>query len=320
MISIIIPIFNGEKYIKRCFDSIWEQTEKNFEIIAVDDGSKDSSLDILLEIAKDHSNLKVIHTENFGVCHARNTGIENAEGEYITFVDVDDTLNPLALEKLLELLEKHNADISAMSKIYLDENGNPKRPREDNENIEIWEGITPLQKHVEDHIAGHSVYAKLYKKEIIENVRFEEGRKINEDSFFAFQCFAKADKMVFSDVGIYEYYETSGSASRGGFSDKYLDILYFANKKSDIIKKEYPTLEKYITPIIIRANLSLLYNLCKTYDKKYKSVEKECIRTVKRLKKDFLPVFSLEKRLIKIISIHLFPVYKFYLYTRIYKK
>lgn len=294
MISIIIPVYNGEKFINRCFESIYAQTEKEYEIIAVDDGSTDSSLEILKSHEGDR--VKVIHTENGGVCHARNTGLENAKGEYLTFVDVDDELRPDALEIMIRLTKEHNSDITALSKIYLKEDGTEKSTRTDKTEVEIWEGITPLQKHVEDHISGHSVYAKLYKKRIIENIRFEVGRKTNEDSFFAFQCFAKAKKMVFCDIGVYKYYETSNSASRGEFSDKYLDILYFADKKAEIIKKSYPVLEKHITPILMRANISMLFNLCKTYDKKYAHTEKECIKRVKKLKKKFYSCFFSRKK------------------------
>ncbi len=317
MISIIIPVYNGEKFINRCFESIFSQTEKEYEIVAVDDGSVDSSLKILKSYEGER--VKIIHTENGGVCHARNTGLENAKGEYITFVDVDDELRADALEIMLNLAKEHNADIAALSKIYLKEDGTVKTPRTDKTEVEIWEGITPLQKHVEDHISGHSVYAKLYKKETIGDIRFEVGRKINEDSFFAFQCFAKAKKMVFCDIGVYRYYETSNSASRAGFSDKFLDILYFADKKAEIINESYPPLKPHITPIIMRANVSMLLNLCKTYDKKYSKLEKDCKKRIKTLKKEFTPVFSHEKKLIKIVSLHLFPLFKLYSYLRFYR-
>ena len=314
MISIIIPVYNGKNYIERCFKSIFAQTEQDYEIIAVDDGSKDSSLEILQSYKKE--NIKIIHTENHGVCHARNTGLNEANGEYVTFVDVDDELRTDALELMLNLSKKHDSDITALSKIYLKEDGTVKHPHPDSTHTEVWEDLTPLQKHAEDHISGHSVYAKLYKKEIVETVRFEEGKSINEDSFFAFQCFAKAKKMVFQNVGIYKYYETSNSASRASFSEKFFDILYFANKKADIIKNQYPELEKYIPQIIMRANISMLLNLCKTYDKKYVPIEKKCIKTIKSLKSSFVPVFPHEKKILKIIKYHLFPLYKLYLYKR----
>ncbi len=317
MISIIIPIYNGEKYIIRCLESIISQTEKDYEVIAVDDGSTDNSLAILKRYESDI--IKVIHTENKGVCHARNVGLDNSIGEYITFVDVDDELRNDALETLLFLIKKHDADIAAGSKLYLDDTGKIKCQRTDKTEEEIWIGITPLQKHVEDHRTGHSVYSKLYKREVVQDVRFEEGRKVNEDSFFSFQCFAKAQKMIFLDTGIYKYYETPNSASRAGFSDKFFDILYFADKKVEFINTHFPELKEYVPSIIIRANIFLLFNLCKTYEKKYKVAEKECLIRIKELSKDYTPVLSYEKKFLKIINMHLFPLYKLYSYLRYYR-
>lgn len=317
LISIIIPIFNGEKYINRCFESIISQTEKDYEIIAVDDGSIDNSLDILKTF--ENKKIKVIHTENRGVCHARNVGLDNSSGEYITFVDVDDELRCDALETLLYLIKKHDAEIAAGSKVYLDNDGRIKRQRIDKTEEEIWEGITPLKKHVEDHITGHSVYSKLYKREIVKNIRFEEGRKVNEDSFFSFQCFAKAKKMVFLDTGIYRYYETPNSASRAEFSDKFFDILYFAERKVEVINNYFPQLQNYVTSIIIRANIFLLFNFCKTYDKKYKTAEIECLKRIKALNKRYTPVLSYEKKILKIIEMNLFSLYKLYSYFRYYR-
>ena len=317
MISIIVPIYNGASYINRCFASIFSQSETNYEVVAIDDGSTDESLSILK--AYESTKIRVIHTENYGVCHARNVGLDNAKGEYIVFVDVDDALRSDALAILLHLIKKHDAEIVAGSKIVLDCNGDIKRSRVDKTEEEIWEGIIPLQRHVEDHISGHSVYSKLYKRELIQNIRFEEGKKVNEDSFFSFQCFAKAKKMIFLDVGIYKYYETPGSASRSPFSDKFFDIIYFAERKAEIIHGDFPQLEKYIPAVLARAYISLLFNMCKTYDKKYKVVEKQCLKKIKMLSKQYLPVLPHEKRILKIIRANLFSLYKCYLYLRCYR-
>ena len=144
-------------------------------------------------------------------------------------------------------------------------------------------------------------------------------KKVNEDSYFSFQCFANAKKMVFLDVGIYRYYETPNSASRSKFSDKFFDILYFAEKKVEIINRDFPQLKIYENDIMMKANIFMLFNLCKTYEKKYQEVEKECIKTVKLLKKQFTPIFSYEKKLIKIVELNLFPLYKLYSYLRFYR-
>ncbi len=318
MISVIVPVYNGEKYINRCFQSVFSQTEKDFEIVAVDDGSKDSSLEVLK--AYKSENVKVIHVENGGVSRARNIGIENASGEYITFLDVDDTLTKNALENLLSLTKEHDAEITVMEKKYcgkdseeIDKNDLPPS------SVEVWEGLASLENHVKDHVAGHSSCAKLYKSELIKNIRFEEGKKINEDSFFTFLCFAKAKKVVYSSMVIYNYYENEGSASRSDFSEKFLDILYFAKKKSELLKKEYSSLEKYSDTILAHASLSLLFNLCKTRDKKYKSVEKECIALVKKCGNKINYSCKRTEKLAFVVRANLFPLYKMYSYFRFYR-
>ena len=115
LISIIVPIYNVEKYLKKCIDSIINQTYKNLEIILVDDGSPDNCGKICDEYAKKDNRIKVIHKENGGVSSARNVGVENATGEYIGFVDSDDYIEKDMYEVLINNLKKENADISIIS-------------------------------------------------------------------------------------------------------------------------------------------------------------------------------------------------------------
>ena len=120
MISVIVPVYNVEKYLSRCIDSILNQTYKDYEIILIDDGSKDSSGKICDEYAKNHNNISVIHTKNRGLSAARNTGTENSHGEYITFVDSDDLISNSFLSDLYTLIVNNNADISLCNfQLYL---------------------------------------------------------------------------------------------------------------------------------------------------------------------------------------------------------
>ena len=106
-ITVIIPVYNTEKFLKDCLDSLVEETEKDIEIIAIDDASTDHSLEILEEYAKIYPNIRVIRNEkNIGVSETRNKGIELAEGEYITFVDSDDYINPNMYKELYEVAQK----------------------------------------------------------------------------------------------------------------------------------------------------------------------------------------------------------------------
>lgn len=122
--SIVVPVYNVEKYLKKCLDSIFEQQFEDYEVIAVDDGSTDKSNNILNEYIQKSTKLKVIHQENKGLGGARNTGIENARGEYLVFLDSDDYIDSKMLMVLNDYLEKYNLDILAFDCSKVDENYN----------------------------------------------------------------------------------------------------------------------------------------------------------------------------------------------------
>lgn len=110
-ITLILPIFNGEKYISRCIDSVLNQTYKNFELIIINDGSTDKSLNIIKKYAKKDNRIKIINKKNEGVSIARNIGIENSTGDFITFIDADDYLEIEALETMINLASKYKVEI-----------------------------------------------------------------------------------------------------------------------------------------------------------------------------------------------------------------
>ena len=122
-ITVVIPVYNVEKYLKKCVDSVLHQTYKNYEIILVDDGSTDSSGIICDELAKKNSNIKVIHQENMGLGGARNAGIKNCDTEYIVFLDSDDYIHPELLERCIQALKTNECDIVLFDMISVDENG-----------------------------------------------------------------------------------------------------------------------------------------------------------------------------------------------------
>lgn len=122
LVSIIIPAYNVEKYIERCLHSITGQTYQAIEIIVVDDGSTDSTGEILDRYAISDSRMKVIHTKNGGVSAARNIGLENAGGEFLSFVDADDLVAPHYIERLMEILQITGTDISTCCAVDVSEN------------------------------------------------------------------------------------------------------------------------------------------------------------------------------------------------------
>ncbi|MBO5240263.1 MAG: glycosyltransferase family 2 protein [Clostridia bacterium] len=316
LVSVIIPVYNGEKFVARCIDSILAQTYKNNEIIIVDDGSVDNTLSILQEYEKLYSFVRVVHTENKGVSHARNIGLDIAKGEYISFVDADDELCTDALERLYQLLNDYGADISCGFGVDISAAGE-RTDHKDTNQLLLWEGDEILRQIFDEHFVSYGAIPKLYKRELLKDIRFEEGRKINEDVFFVFQCFMKCHRVIYQDYTVYLCHITPNSASRSIFSEKYFDILYFADKKIKIINELYPQFRDQIPAIKMRANINLLILLRTTYNKKYRAQEKECLRTIRKLINSYTPANLLQKRIIFIVKYRLFWLYKLYLHLRL---
>lgn len=309
LISVIIPVYNAEKYIERCINSIVKQSYVNWELIIVDDGSIDDSFNIASYLAESDVRIQVMHTENYGVCSARNLGIEVAKGEYITFLDSDDELESWTLDRLYSMCIENNSDIAIGQCKRIKDSGEiieSQYPKE----FELWKNQEAIRHSLEDHPATYSVWGKLYKRKIIGDTKFDIGHKVHEDSFFLFELLIKNPTVVVKNEYIYRYHITSNSASRAIFSDKFLDILYFVNRKKIIIEGGHPELGVYIPNLIIKANMALLKNLCKTTDSRYAKVEKRCLREVLYHKKQFKPATKEDEKWFWIISHHLYRPYK----------
>ena len=306
LISVVVPVYNVEKYIDDCIKSVLNQTYSDFELILVDDGSSDKSGEICDRYAKEDSRIKVIHTRNFGVCHARNIGIDLSSGEYYMFLDSDDTLSKYALEVLFKDVTENNADMAIGTVSGIDfSNQLPIR-----NHVLVWIGTQALEKSIEDNPCTHSSCAKLYKKEFFVDVRFEEGRKVHEDGFFVFCCFIKKPKVVARDYQVYKYRNNPDSASHESFSDKYFDILYFADEKVKIINERFPELSQKANNILVKASLAMLHVLCNTKKKEHNKCVKECIKTVIKYRKDFIPAYRGDSKWFKIVRYHMYGLFR----------
>lgn len=316
LISIIVPAYQAEQWLQECCQSVCEQIYKNWELIIVDDGSQDATLAVAEAQAQKNKQIQVIHTDNGGVCRARNIGMDMASGQYIMFLDADDLLLPDALQFLYRLLRENDADIAIGQKRIFKQDGCEFPCCYDADSY-CWEGTEALQKSLEDHPATYSVWGKLYRRELLEDIRFVPGRKIHEDSFFLFQCLLKQPKVVVRDRTVLRYRMTDNSASRSPFSEKMLDILYFADEKTKCIQEQYPQYIPLVKNLKIKANMALLRNLCKTTEKKYRNLEKSCICYILKHKKCFIPATQADKKWFWIISHHMYKIYKLaYLMTR----
>ena len=234
-ISVIIPVYNVEKYLKRCLDSVINQTYKNLEIILIDDGSTDNSGKICDEYAEKDKRIIVVHKENNGVSEARNNGLDICTGGYIGFIDSDDWVAKNYFEILLEKIRCNHSDISYCDYLRTDKYITYTKF---NKKIEIKEyhGNDILKIFLEKELV--SAWAKLFKKEIFEDLRFPVG-KINEDIATIFIAFSKANRIVNINQKLYFYYKNTGSITKSKFTVKNLDLL---TAWEEVVKlsKRYP--------------------------------------------------------------------------------
>ena len=302
LVSIIVPIYNAEKYLSDTIESALKQTYKNIELVLVNDGSPDNSLQIAESYARENKNIIIHSTENRGVSAARNLGLSLSNGQYIMFLYSDDILTSDAVEILYNDITNNNADIAvgAVAAEYI-----KKEP-----NLKVWDGLTGLEKCILDDENTYSSCGKLYNKFFLEDVGFIEGRKIHEDAFFIFQCFSKRPKMVINNQIVYIYITNSDSASHASFSEKFYDILYFAKRKLEIINEIAPEFNEKAKNIWVKANLAMLHQFLNTTDKKYKADEKNCIKEVKKNKKYFVPAIKGDKKFFDIVVNNLYYPFK----------
>ncbi len=213
LISVIIPIYNGEKYIQNIANALIAQTYKNLEIIMVDDGSKDNSYELCNELTKEDVRFIVYSKENGGASSARNFGLERAKGEYIGFIDVDDYIFPEYFEYLYSMLTKYQADMACCS--YYKMWDSEKMPVFENDGKEIV--FTQKEDTLKDllyrkNITG-SPCLKLYKCEILKNIKFPSNIIYGEDTIFTFQVLKVCRKVIFGNKVLYIYYQHSTSST-----------------------------------------------------------------------------------------------------------
>lgn len=221
MISIIVPVYNVEKYLERCVNSILSQTYFDYEIILVNDGSSDTSGGICHRlVGKFPDRIKLIEQANKGQSSARNNGIKVANGEYITFIDSDDYIDKEYLATLYGNIIKFKADVSCCS--YLRTGKQIECVKNYYNNNVILEGEAKLIYYLEHDVV--SACGKLYRKELFDNIKFPIG-KINEDISTVFKVFIKGKRIVYNDSKLYFYYINNSSTTKSKFSEKNLDLI-----------------------------------------------------------------------------------------------
>lgn len=221
LVSVIVPVYNIEKYISKCVESIIDQTYTCLEIILIDDGSTDHSSFICNSFREKDNRIKVIHKPNGGLSDARNAGLDAATGEYVTFIDGDDWYKADAIERLITAAKEHNADIVAMGAAIVSPDCSEERFEHPDFKVEsskeYFVGIC-------NGVRTPSVCTKLIKRSLIESQRFLKGR-LNEDFYFTLNLlFAEATIVTIAYAG-YFYYQRPGSITHSGSKRSLADAI-----------------------------------------------------------------------------------------------
>ena len=220
-VSIVVPVYNVREYLPRCLDSLISQTLKDIEIIAVDDGSTDGSSAILDSYGAEDARVRVIHVENGGVSIARNIGLDNAEGQYVGFVDSDDYVEPGMFERLVNTIRETEADCVQCSFDIVDGNTRKTEPQETQGALAI-EGNGKIVISFFDGRLDNSVWDKLYRRSGIGQNRFPPKMTFAEDFYFNALFFTNCMKAAVVDDVLYHYYVRDCSASHETISDRHL--------------------------------------------------------------------------------------------------
>lgn len=275
-VTIVVPVYNTGKFLHRCVDSIINQTYTNTEIILVDDGSEDNSPEICDDYARQDTRIKVIHKKNGGLSMARNTGIDEAKGEYICFIDSDDYIHPEFIDTLYHMCINYNADIAqcGIIKTKNDDFIDDKKifTVKTFDNMEMIERI--YKKNYSENIVA---WNKLYLLKLFSDVRYPEGI-MREDEATTYKLFYNANKIAVTEKGYYYYFSNPESFTRCKYTVKQLDILRAMEIRLDFYRRK--GLKKfydkdcflYLTRILIN-----YYKVVKYLDdsKKYKTELKE---------------------------------------------
>tara|TARA_R110001599_G_scaffold262231_1_gene462693 strand:+ start:6990 stop:7964 length:975 start_codon:yes stop_codon:yes gene_type:complete len=280
LVSVIVPVYNSERYLQDCINSILEQTYRNIELIIVNDGSTDSSLKILKDFEARDCRVKIIDKENAGVSAARNEGIAAARGMYIGFVDSDDVIKQDLYEKLVKILSDSTAQCAVLSSYTMNENDEGELKKSDI--VTSQEAINRLLKLK----FPTSLWAYLYKKEVIEYIRLKEDVHFFEDFEFNLRALMRCRSILLCPEKLYNYRKNESSINSQGASAKRLTCL----SVSKYVRKELEG-ERSRERLALIDNLECYFVICvlAPLSTPLSNYEREYAKVVQRHIRGFLP-------------------------------
>lgn len=311
--SIVIPVYNVEKYIHQCIESVLEQNFSDYEIILINDGSSDNCGKICDEYGQQHSHIIVIHKSNGGLSDARNFGIKKAQGEYLIFLDSDDYWQgENILSSLQEIIDNENPDIIIHSFTY----DNLYTIKKDHSTFKTFMKQINSIKNQKNNISDYKTellikgiyestgWNKIIKKEIIDkyNLKFPFG-KLHEDIFWSFDILKVFEKISFFKSNFYQYrINREGSITKEIKPKNIINISDFILKESNLVTNDF--MEIYLLQIYFALNHKLNF-LSKENRTVLKPIIENCHNVTKNILKKHYPQFGLKGYLIKILGVRL---------------
>lgn len=312
LISVIIPVYNTQNYLKKCVESFLNQTYKNIEIILVDDGSTDKSPTICDEFEKKDKRVRVIHKINGGLSDARNVGISKSNGEYISFFDSDDYVDEDYISYLYSLVKKYNTEMAVCGYKVINENGKVLSKIDGFEESAISKKEFYHRMLIETGITVSACF-KLYKKNLYDNILYPVG-KLCEDNGTTYKVVDKVNgSIAYGNITKGYYVIHRGSIMRSKFSLKKMDMIELNDEMCDFLLTKYNDLDD----IILRRRIYSRFNVLRQIDFKDENTKELMMSLVNYIKnhKKFILTNKFVPRRDKIACIILHISIKFFYFS-----
>ncbi len=319
LISVIVPVYNVEKYLKKCVESIQNQTYKNLEIILVDDGSPDNCPQICDELAAMDERIRTVHRQNGGQSAARNSGLSVAKGEWIAFVDSDDYIDNDMYEKLYQAVENNQADLAVCGARIVNEVGDLLSPNKGNGEVKCYVGQDGYGQLIPT--LNNSVWNKLFQKELIGELLFPVGCVHGEDFIFLLEYLRNVKKIAIVNEEKYNYLQRQGSITNSGFSKRKLDEIRSKDQIFEIVSEYYPQFVDIARKWKFTARMNVIRSLTLAKQKKaWKDEYKGCLLYLKENYKSVKRQLSRKEKVEYILQRYLCLIYSFVIKKALKKK
>ncbi len=284
-ISIIVPIYNLEKYLSACIDSLLSQTYQSIEILLVNDGSTDNSGEICDAAALKDSRIYVIHRVNGGAAMARNDALDVASGSIITFVDGDDIVSPDYVESLYEDMINNDADISCCSWQDVEEGDTPDFNITKPVDMQHWTRDMALEKLLYQEEINASMWCKMFRAPLFDGIRFPKGN-LYEDLAIIYKIFSRANKVTFRDHPTYHYLLRGQGTTLTTFSKGKMDLVDVCDELLAYIEENFPHLKSAAISRLMRANFHIYLQIPR--DAEFAELRKRIEKNIKKHRKTVL--------------------------------